>query len=74
MKRECSSCGRPYRGQGDWNATLKQGVIGGLVCPDCQTPAQNAEAESNAAAALTYDKDKLTRGADRVTDTPEDHT
>jgi hypothetical protein len=31
-------------GSGEWNATLRQGVVVGYLCPDCQTPEENAEA------------------------------
>jgi hypothetical protein len=31
-------------GSGEWNATLRQGVVVGYLCPDGQTPEENAEA------------------------------
>jgi hypothetical protein len=34
--------------------TLEEGVVVGLLCPRCQTPQENAEAEVNA-ATLTYE-------------------
>lgn len=49
----CSRCSRRYRGHGDWNATVKAGVIVGLLCPACQTPEENAEALVNE-ATLDY--------------------
>ncbi len=54
---KCSRCQRRYRGQGDWNATVERGVIVGVLCPDCQTPDENAEAEINA-ATLDYKRDQ----------------
>lgn len=41
---KCTRCGRRYRGQDDWNAVARQGVILGVLCPACQTPEENAEA------------------------------
>lgn len=46
---QCTECGRVWRGEGDWNATMKGGKAVGVLCPGCQTPEQNAEAEINAA-------------------------
>lgn len=49
-KLKCSRCGKRLRGVGDgWNATLSRGVVVGVLCPDCQTPDENAEAEINLA-------------------------
>ncbi len=66
---KCSRCGRRHRGQDDWNVTLKAGVVVGTLCPDCQTPAENAEAVINE-ATLRYARDKSGRvvGAPRTDD------
>ena len=50
-KVRCSRCGtrtRVPKAVG-WNATLKQGRIVGYLCPACQTPEENVEAEINLA-------------------------
>lgn len=57
---KCSRCGRRWRGQEDWNATMKGGVIVGALCPDCQTAAENAEAVINE-ATLDYKLDEQGR-------------
>ena len=52
----CDSCKRRLRNPAApnaWNATFKAGRIVGYLCPDCQTPAENAEAEINE-ATLVY--------------------
>ena len=36
-----------------WNVTTSMGVITGYLCPTCQTPEENAEAEINE-ATLDY--------------------
>ncbi|NDJ91469.1 hypothetical protein [Mycolicibacter kumamotonensis] len=63
----CDRCRRRYRGHGEWNATARQGVIVGYLCPDCQTPEENAEAEINL-ATLDYfvGADGLFRGRPKV--------
>ncbi len=47
----CARCGRRYRGSGDWNVTAQAGRIVGVLCPDCQTPDENAEAAINEATS-----------------------
>jgi hypothetical protein len=45
--RACDRCGRRLRNPGpdcEWNVIVELGVITGLICPNCQTPAENAEA------------------------------
>jgi hypothetical protein len=37
----------------DWNVTFLDGVVAGLLCPQCQTPEEDAEAEINE-ATLDY--------------------
>lgn len=54
----CSRCGRRLRnpasqaGKG-WNVEMKGGEARAYLCPDCQTPEENAEAEINE-ATLDY--------------------
>ncbi|GAA1078068.1 hypothetical protein [Tsukamurella spumae] len=57
---KCSRCRRRYRGHGDWNITVKASVIVGHLCPDCQTPEENAEAEIHD-ATLDYGFDDAGR-------------
>ena len=49
----CQRCGRRYRGTGEWNVVVENGVITGVLCPGCQTPEENAEAVINE-ATLVY--------------------
>jgi hypothetical protein len=53
QKVQCSRCKRrasQQQASADlWNMTFKQGVCVGHLCPNCQTPEENAEAEINAA-------------------------
>lgn len=54
---KCSRCGRRYRDQSDWNSVVDDdGRITALVCSDCQTPLENAEAVINE-ATLDYGTD-----------------
>ena len=41
---------------GDWNATVKRGVVVGSLCPNYQTPEENAEAVVNEATTV-YGRD-----------------
>lgn len=63
----CRQCGEQYRGSGDWNVIMTKGVVTAALCPQCQTPEENAEAAINE-ATLTYGQDPLGRltGAPRV--------
>ncbi|MFC9769332.1 hypothetical protein [Rhodococcus jostii] len=45
----CSRCRRRWRGAANWNITLDFGVPTEIICPDCQTPDEHAEAEINEA-------------------------
>lgn len=58
--RKWSRCQKRYRNQPDWNFTARRGYIVGYLCPDCQTPEENAEAEINL-ATLDYGRDQLGR-------------
>jgi hypothetical protein len=51
----CERCSRRYRGTRDWNATLLSGVIVSVLCPTCQTTAENIEAVVHE-ATLDYDQ------------------
>lgn len=61
----CSRCDRRFRPSladaHAWNGIFQQGVITGYLCPDCQSPEENAEAEINL-ATLDYTRDELGRG------------
>lgn len=54
----CTTCRRRYRATsptaGGWNVTMRKGVVLGYLCPLCQTPEDNAEAEANAAMLDYY--------------------
>lgn len=56
----CMRCGRRNRMQPGWNVVMKGGKPVGLLCPDCQTPEENAEAEINM-ATTTYSRDAFGR-------------
>lgn len=58
--QRCKRCGKKYRARGDWNAVLRDGVVLHLLCPRCQTPEENAEAEINL-ATLDYGRDAFGR-------------
>lgn len=59
--QRCHRCGRRYRGSGNWNVEMKDGRPQFLLCPSCQTPEENAEAEINE-ATLRYGVDVFGRG------------
>lgn len=60
----CSRCGRRFRETAPdadgWNGTYIKGVLVGAICPTCQTPEENAEAEINA-ATIEYRADAFGR-------------
>jgi len=56
----CHRCDRRWRGSGDWNATLRAGVVVGATCPTCQTVEENTEATINE-ATLMYGRDEVGR-------------
>ena len=62
---KCERCSRRYRGAGDWNMNVRSGVVVGLLCPGCQTPEENAEAEINL-ATIDYGQDENGRLTGRV--------
>jgi hypothetical protein len=61
---KCSRCDRRFReGAADcleWNGTLKDGRVVGVLCPNCQTDAEYLEAAINE-ATLTYGIDQYGR-------------
>ncbi|WP_194294572.1 hypothetical protein [Leucobacter muris] len=61
-KVKCSRCGERVSviAAVGWNATVKQGRVIGHLCPSCQTPEENAEAEINL-ATTTYGVDAFGR-------------
>ncbi len=58
--QRCKRCGKKYRGRGDWNAELRNGVVLYLLCPRCQTPEENAEAAIREATTV-YGRDAFGR-------------
>lgn len=63
----CDRCQRRYRGTGGWNVTMAAGVPIGYLCPDCQSPAENAEAEINqATTAYAIDDQRRMVGRPKV--------
>lgn len=70
MKQDCTKCGRTLDplDRADaigWNVEMKRGVPQWYICPNCQTPEQNAEAEVHA-ATLEYGRDTFGRIVGRV--------
>jgi len=58
--QKCERCQRRHRGSGDWNVTIRDGEVVGVLCPTCQTPEENAEAVVNE-ATLVYSRDAAGR-------------
>lgn len=70
----CDRCSRIYAiisaeddslivaSDGEWNVEFSKGRIVGLICPACQTPEENAEAEIRYA---TTDYSRAVLGEDR---------
>jgi NAD-dependent SIR2 family protein deacetylase len=57
----CSQCRKVCRGtDGGWNLVLEAGEVTGFLCPTCQSPEENAEAEIHA-ATLEYGRDPIGR-------------
>ncbi|MGO8967867.1 MAG: hypothetical protein ACLQGN_30840 [Mycobacterium sp.] len=59
----CSRCKRRYRGQGGWNNNTIAGLVIEMLCPDCQTPQEDLEAELNLITAGPM-KDMYVGGSD----------
>lgn len=68
---QCTECGRIWRGEADWNAVVEGGKAVGVLCPKCQTPEENAEAEINE-ALLDYGYATDGRGNVRAWGKPKD--
>lgn len=51
----CTRCNRRLRNGVGWNIVFASGVVTGFLCPGCQTPQENTEAEINE-ATLDYSK------------------
>jgi hypothetical protein len=60
----CTRCGTTGTDHGDWNGQFKSGRVVAIICPACQSPEQNAEAEINA-ATIVYGTDAFGRLAGR---------
>lgn len=69
---QCSRCERISRATKAkaWNVTVSRGIPVGYLCPDCQTPEENAEAEINL-ATTRYAVDSFGRmiGSPRIGET-----
>jgi len=50
---KCSRCGKRMRRGDGWNMSFRRGFLIGYLCPECQSPEENAEAEINE-ATLDY--------------------
>ena len=60
----CLRCGRPHTDAAvGWNVDVRQRQLQGLVCPECQTPGESAEASTK---AVLLDYDSAVVGKDRV--------
>ena len=59
-KLTCTQCGTTGTDHGDWNGQFKSGQVVAILCPACQSPEQNAEAEINA-ATIEYKTDAFGR-------------
>ena len=46
---KCSRCRRRMRRNDGWNMSFRVGFLIGYLCPECQSPEENAEAEINEA-------------------------
>ena len=56
---ECARCGKiEFAGNAEgWNTVFDMGVIAGFLCPECQTPEEDLEAQVNE-ATIDYSKTK----------------
>ncbi|WP_067977116.1 hypothetical protein [Mycolicibacter icosiumassiliensis] len=65
--RRCERCGKRLRSLAaeGWNVRVERGRPVGVICPGCQTPAENAEATINE-ATLDYGLDEFGRMVARV--------
>jgi len=44
---KCCRCRKRMRRTDGWNADFKAGIVVGYLCPSCQSPKENAEAQIN---------------------------
>lgn len=56
----CSRCGRRLRSMTGWNVNVVAGNVVDFICPACQSPEENAEAEINE-ATIRYSTDAFGR-------------
>jgi Zn-finger nucleic acid-binding protein len=49
MRLECSRCNGIGTDRGDWNGVFRQGFLVAVLCPNCQSVGENAEAAVNEA-------------------------
>lgn len=62
----CDRCGRRYRGQSDWHATIPAPLqVGEIICPQCTSSEESADAELGDAATRHWATEQLTRYLDR---------
>lgn len=66
----CSRCGRRYRDHHsdaqEWNLTASAGIVVGYICPGCQTPEEDLEAQVNLATTEYLGRDAFGRLVGRV--------
>ena len=70
----CHRCNRRARGaMTGWNANLVKGVIIDYLCPNCQTPAEDLEAQVNEATTTYLGADQFGRiwGRRKVSEAPQ---
>ncbi|SLH95776.1 Uncharacterised protein [Mycobacteroides abscessus subsp. massiliense] len=59
---KCSRCQRRLRNNTEgWNVIVADGYVTGFLCPHCQSPQENAEAEINEATLDYTGADSLGR-------------
>ncbi len=63
----CDRCRRRLRSPEGWNTIFSRGRLVGFLCPTCQTPEENAEAEVNLAL---YDYSRTTVDSSGLWRTP----
>lgn len=62
---KCSRCGRRQRRLEGWNVVFNGGMVEGYLCPGCQTPEEDLEAQVN--EVLTdYSKVRTTSDPDEI--------
>ncbi len=61
MCKRCPATTDLHKPDARWNAVWDKGYLTGFLCPDCQTPEENAEAEINAATMTPVGIDEAGR-------------